>query len=194
MGPGVTDKLIDYWATVGQLYTSFYGTMLKQDQYLHILTYILLTTGMNLIEQKFWQTMEDRTPIWNSKCHIFQILQPFWISGYWKSYCFLQEKHDFRTKHTKEMQEFQYQNFQTLWLNWIHIWKSILGEGQTAHGTASDHKPREWQNWQGRQKDVATNYTWTISFLLLNNLTAWRRNRFTLVGLSGWKGEACCKA
>jgi hypothetical protein len=29
-----------------------------------------------------------------------------------------------------------------LWLDWIHVWhESILGEGQTAHGTARDSKP-----------------------------------------------------
>jgi len=37
MGHGVRDKLTDYWATVDQLYIPFYGTMMKQDQYLHIL-------------------------------------------------------------------------------------------------------------------------------------------------------------
>ena len=41
-------------------------------------------------------------PVCSSKCHIFQILQPFWKSGYWWSYCFLQGKGDFQTVHTKE--------------------------------------------------------------------------------------------
>ena len=31
MGHGVRDKLTDYWATVYQLYTPFYGTMMKRD-------------------------------------------------------------------------------------------------------------------------------------------------------------------
>jgi len=43
MGHGVRD----YWATMDQLYTLFYGTMMKRDGYQHILSYILLTTGMN---------------------------------------------------------------------------------------------------------------------------------------------------
>ena len=52
IGHSVRDKLTDYWATVDQLYTTFYGTMMKWDQYLHILHYyILLTTRMNLIGQ-----------------------------------------------------------------------------------------------------------------------------------------------
>ena len=31
MGHGVRDKLTDYWATVDQLYTPFYGTVVKRD-------------------------------------------------------------------------------------------------------------------------------------------------------------------
>ena len=86
--------------------------------------------------------MEDTRPVWNSKCHIFQILQPFWKSGYWRSYCFLKGKGDFQTVHTKTMQTFQHHYFQTLWLDWIYIWhESVLREGQTAHGTARDSNP-----------------------------------------------------
>jgi hypothetical protein len=49
MGHGVRDKLTDYWSTVDQLYTTFYGTMMRRDQYRHVCRYlILLTTGMNL--------------------------------------------------------------------------------------------------------------------------------------------------
>jgi hypothetical protein len=50
MGHGVRDKLTDYWATRDHLYTLFYGTMMKWDRYQpSFVTYILLTTGMNLI-------------------------------------------------------------------------------------------------------------------------------------------------
>jgi hypothetical protein len=37
MGHGIRDNLTDYWATLDQLYTPFYGTMMKWDGYLHIL-------------------------------------------------------------------------------------------------------------------------------------------------------------
>ena len=43
LGHGIRDKLTDYWATVDQLYTSFYGTMMKQDRYLRILSYLHFT-------------------------------------------------------------------------------------------------------------------------------------------------------
>ena len=43
MGHGVRDKLTDYWSTLDQLYTPFYGTMMKRDQYLHILRYLHYT-------------------------------------------------------------------------------------------------------------------------------------------------------
>jgi len=36
-GHGVRDKLTDYWATVNHLCIPVYGSMLKRDQYLHIL-------------------------------------------------------------------------------------------------------------------------------------------------------------
>jgi len=47
MGQGVRDKLTDYRATVDQLYTPFYGTMMKWYQYLHILRYIHFTDNRN---------------------------------------------------------------------------------------------------------------------------------------------------
>jgi len=47
MGHGIGDKLTDYWATVDQLYTPFYGTMMKQDRYLHILCYLHFTDNRN---------------------------------------------------------------------------------------------------------------------------------------------------
>ena len=37
MGHGVRDKLTDYWATMDQLYTPVYGTMMKWERFLHIL-------------------------------------------------------------------------------------------------------------------------------------------------------------
>ena len=47
MGHGVKDKLTDYWATVDQLYTPFYGTMMKRDWYRHILRYLHFTDNRN---------------------------------------------------------------------------------------------------------------------------------------------------
>ena len=32
MGHGVKDELTDYWATMDQLYTLFYGTMMKWER------------------------------------------------------------------------------------------------------------------------------------------------------------------
>jgi len=47
MGHGIRDKLTDYWATVDQLYTPFYSTMMKWDRYLHILCYLHFTDNKN---------------------------------------------------------------------------------------------------------------------------------------------------
>jgi hypothetical protein len=40
MGHVVGDKLTDYLATMDQLYTPFYSTMMKWDHFLHILIYL----------------------------------------------------------------------------------------------------------------------------------------------------------
>jgi len=65
MGHDVRDELTDYLATVDQLYAHFYGSVIRRDRYLYILvTYILLTTGMNLMGQKkILQTVEDTRPV-----------------------------------------------------------------------------------------------------------------------------------
>ena len=47
MGHGIRDKLTDYWATVDQLYTPFYGAVMKRDQYLHILRCLRFTDNRN---------------------------------------------------------------------------------------------------------------------------------------------------
>ena len=47
MGHGVRDKLTDYWATVDQQYTLFYSTVMKRDQYIHILCYLHFTDNRN---------------------------------------------------------------------------------------------------------------------------------------------------
>jgi len=47
MGHGVRDKLTDYWATVDQLYTPFYVTIISWDRYLYILCYLHFTDNRN---------------------------------------------------------------------------------------------------------------------------------------------------
>jgi len=47
MGHGVRDKLTDYWSTLDQVYTPFYGTMMNRDGYLPILRYLHFTDNRN---------------------------------------------------------------------------------------------------------------------------------------------------
>ena len=49
---GISDKLSDYLATVDQLCTPFYGTMMKRDRYLHILRYLHFTDNRNEPDRK----------------------------------------------------------------------------------------------------------------------------------------------
>jgi len=47
MGHGVRDKLTDYWTTVDQLYTNFYGAVIRWDRYFYILRYLHFTDNRN---------------------------------------------------------------------------------------------------------------------------------------------------
>jgi hypothetical protein len=47
MGHDIADKLTDYLATMGQLYMSFYSTMMKWDHYLHSLNYLQFIDNRN---------------------------------------------------------------------------------------------------------------------------------------------------
>ena len=47
MGQGIRNELTDYWATVDQLFTSLYSTMMKQDQQLHIPSYLQFIDNRN---------------------------------------------------------------------------------------------------------------------------------------------------
>jgi len=46
MGHGVRDNLTDYWSTLDQVYTPFYGIM-NRNRYLHILRYLHFTDNRN---------------------------------------------------------------------------------------------------------------------------------------------------
>ena len=142
MWHSIRDKLTDNWVRVDLLYTPCYGTVMKQHQYLHILSYLHFTYDRierDRTDENFDRPKKITRPIWNSKYHIFQILQPFQKSGYWWSYCFLQREGDFHTVHNEEMEVFQHKNLQTLWTDWINVWHEIIpGEGQTAQSTALD--------------------------------------------------------
>jgi hypothetical protein len=81
-----------------------------------------------------------------------------------------------------------------VWLRWIHMtWKYTLGRRDSAWHSVWQQPMRQWQHWQGRNKDVGMNYTQTISFLPLNYMMISQINRFTVVGLSGQTGVACHK-
>jgi hypothetical protein len=47
MEHGIRDKLTDFWSTVDQLFTHFYGSVMKWDRYLHILHYLPFTNNRN---------------------------------------------------------------------------------------------------------------------------------------------------
>ena len=69
MGHSVRDKLTDYCATVDQLYTHFYGTMMKRERYLHILRYLHFTDNRNEPDR----TEEYFDRLWNIR-DLFEIL------------------------------------------------------------------------------------------------------------------------
>ena len=62
---GVRYKLTDYRATVDQLYTPFYSTMMKRDRYLHILRYLPFTDNRNEPDRtdENFDRLEDTRPV-----------------------------------------------------------------------------------------------------------------------------------
>ena len=85
MGHCVRNKLTDYWSTLEQLYTPFYGTMMNWDRYLHILRYLHFTDNRNVPDR----THENLERLWKKR-DLFEILNgtfskfynPFLKSGY----------------------------------------------------------------------------------------------------------------
>src|SRR5215510_4837132 len=69
MGHGVRDKLTDYWSTLDQVHTPFYGTTMKRDRYLHILRYLHFTDNRNEPDR----TDENFDRLWKIR-HLFEIL------------------------------------------------------------------------------------------------------------------------
>ena len=69
MGHGVRDKLTEYWSTLDQLYTPFYGTMMKRDQYLRILRYLHFTDNRNEPDR----TDKNFDRLWKIR-YLFEIL------------------------------------------------------------------------------------------------------------------------
>ena len=117
MGHGVKDKLTDYWSTLDQLYTPFYGTMMNRDRYLQILRYLHFTDNRNEPDRadenfdRLWK-IRDLFEILNntlSKFYnpsenlaIYEVIVPFKGRVIFKQYI------------PKKTQAFRHQNVQTL--------------------------------------------------------------------------------
>ena len=106
-------------------------------------TYILVTTGMNLIGQTKILTdcgrYETCLKFWLAHFPYFTTILKIWLltnllfpsKGGWFSNSTYQRNASVSTS-----------KFQTLWLDWVHLWQeSIPWEGQTAHSTARDSNP-----------------------------------------------------
>jgi len=69
MGHVVRDKLTDYWSTLDQLHTPFFGIMMKRDRYLHIFCYLHFTDNRNEPDR----TDENCDRLWKIR-DLFEIL------------------------------------------------------------------------------------------------------------------------
>jgi hypothetical protein len=103
----------------------------------------------------------------------FQILHPFRKSGSWWSECVFRETMIFRQYIPKKHEHFGIKMYRLCdSAGYTYDMKVYLGkDGQctSQHLTATPVT-----NWQGRQKNVAKNCTWTISFPSLNFLIKWQ--------------------
>ena len=133
MGHGVRDKLTDCWATADQLYTPFYGTVMKRDQCLHILHCLHFTDNRNKHDRK----EENFDRLWKIRDQ-FEIQTATFSKFYNPSEYLAIDKDIFfsfkgrvilKEYIPKERKRFSIKFFK-LWLDWIHVWyESILGEG-----------------------------------------------------------------
>jgi hypothetical protein len=69
MGHDVGDKLTDYLATMDQLYTPFYSTMMKWDHFLHIHSYLQFIDNRNAPDR----TDENFDRLWKIR-NVFEIV------------------------------------------------------------------------------------------------------------------------
>ena len=117
MGHGIRDKLTDYWATVDQLYTPLYGTMMKRDRYLHILRYLHFTDNRNEPDR----TDKNFDRLWKIR-DLFEILNVTFSKFYNPSenlaidevIVSFMGRVIFEQYIPKKTQALRYQNFQTL--------------------------------------------------------------------------------
>jgi hypothetical protein len=107
-----------------QFHIHFYSSAMKWDIYLHILRFLHFTDNKNETDMtdENYEVTEDTKSVWISKQDIFKILQPFWTSGYSRSYCFVQRNRLFLTIHTQVTQRIWHQNLQPMWCESLHIW------------------------------------------------------------------------
>ena len=97
---------------------------------------------------------------------ILNLLQPFWTFGCRRSYCFFfQKKGDFSTVCTKQTQKFwdkKFTNYVTR-LDTRIIWQFLRAEADSALRNTWPQLAPQYQNWQRKYMDVATNCIWAIT-------------------------------
>ena len=142
--------------------------------------------------QKFWPFMEDVKSVWNSKQEIFQILQPFWTSSHRRSNCIIQRKGHFLTIYTQETQTFGIKIYKLCdETGYTRIWKFIWTETDSKMCNVWLQHMQQYQNWQRKYKDMATNCICTIISPPQNYSKTWPWSKFTVVVLSDPTGTAC---
>ena len=146
MWHGVKDKLTDYWGTTDQLYTLVYSTMMKQDQYLHILIYLHFTDNRNEPDRtdenfdrlwKIWDLFEIRNATFSKFYNPSENLATDEVTVLFKGRVI------FKQYLPKKSKRFGIKIFKLCDLTGYTRHESIPGEGQTAHGTERYSNPRD---------------------------------------------------
>ena len=148
-------------------------------------------TRMSLTRRTKILTGYGRREIWKSKLEVFKILQSFCISGRRRISCIVQGKVHFPTIHTQETPIFWHQILLTVWGEWIQLRHFIWTETDSAMRNTWPQLTRQYQNWQGKYKDLATKCIWRITSPPQTYSMTWPRSRIIVVAVSDTKWRAC---
>jgi hypothetical protein len=120
------DKLTDFWATVDQLYTPLYGTMMKRGRYLHTLRYLRFTDIRNEPDRtdetfgRLWKIPEQFEILNRTFSKFYSPSEDLAVDEFFVSFKGRVLSSNIQV-YSQETQAFLHQNFQTLWLDWINV-------------------------------------------------------------------------
>ena len=141
---------------------------MKRNRFLHIFRLLHFTDNNNKPDM----TEENSVKLWKMRIlfeiikRLSKLLQPFWISGCRRSYCFVQRKGHFPKIHNQETQKFWHQNLRNMWPDCLHVRHDSLFF--TCRNQQNSTKVRISGQWRWRNQNVVCELrtVWSEKFLV----------------------------